>query len=297
LVEGVEARPRPTNADWRALRGTVNTALQDPHLPADFRAHLLAVRARVEPLRALGDLSTGLEAAALPHLNAETLEQLPEPVRRLWAGLEGLQEIGATLAGTSGTAPDSARLTRCLTDVHAATGDSRLTEALQGALIARAEGQGQTTLARALRDLKLAAAPVAPAPPSHVPMALLVPEEAAGVRPTPHESVWEGSPELKGPAIRASRQLYQQLTAGVRWHSDFHSSLAHTQAHLAFHLHRQTDPDERRAEEKRRALLAAVEGRLSRCLTPAERIIAADMLRWGPDVGSVADYLKRSSGH
>jgi hypothetical protein len=264
-------------------------------LPADVRANLLVVPEQLSPLRALGDLNTGLESAVRLRLDPKVVEQLPEPVRRLWRGLDGLQEIGATLAGPSGKMPNAATLTRRLTDVQAATGDKRLTGALRDALIARAERGGHTPLARVLRDFEVVDIPAPRALPPEDAVPLPIPEPPPGVRPGQVESVWEGLPELKEPATKASRQLAQRLTAEVKWQSEFHSSLAHAHAHLALHLHRQTKPDERRDEEKRRAV-EAVERALSRGLTPAERIIAADMLRRGRSPEVVTADLRRCSG-
>jgi hypothetical protein len=278
--------------DVPALNRTVNTALRDLHLAADVRAHLLVVRERVALLRALGELQAGLEGANRLQLSPDVLEQLPEPVRRLWRGLEGLQEIGSTLAGTSRAAPNPANLARRLADVQAATGNRQLTETLQRALIAKIDREGQATLAQALRDLRLEPVPGDPTASPHVPVPLLVPEPPPGSRPGPFEAVWKGLPELKGSATRASRELHQRLTAEVKWHSNFYSSLTHTQAHLAFQLSRQTESDERRARDQRRAALAEVEKGLLRRLTPAERIIAADMLRRRRAVEARADLQR-----
>jgi hypothetical protein len=265
-------------------------------LPAEVRAHLVAVREQLSPLEALRDLNTGLEATLPLKMKSDVLGQLPENVRLRWRGLEGLQEIGDTLAGRSRMMPGSAKLSRCLTDVHAATGNSRLTGALKDALIAKAERMGQGRLAKALRDLQLESIPPPPSDPADVPVPSLVPEAPAGTRAGQSESVWEGLPELKDSATKASQKLSQQLKAEVRWHSEFDSSLAYAQVYLALHLHRQTERDERRAQEKRRDSLTAVEPFLSRRLTPAERIIAADMLRRGRSAEAVKKYLQRPIG-
>jgi hypothetical protein len=262
-------------------------------LPAEVRAHLVAVREQLSPLEALRDLNTSLEATLPLKMKSEVLGQLPENVRLRWKGLEGLQEIGATLAGRSRMMPN---LARRLTDLQAATGNSRLTGALKDALIAKAERMGHQRLARTLRDLELEAVPVLRPDPADVPVPPLVPEAPGGTRAAQYESVWEGLSELKEPAIKASRKLSQQLKAGVRWHSEFHSSLAHTQAHLALDLHWQTEQDERRDREKRRDSLAAVEKLLSRRLKPAERIIATDMLRRGKGAEAVKVELQRFLG-
>jgi hypothetical protein len=215
-------------------------------------------------------------------------------VRRLCRGLEGLGEIGTNLAGPWKRAPDPATLARRLTDVHAATKNARLTAKLKDALIVKAKREGHSALARKLRDLKMESVPVDPPVPPRVPAPMLVPEAPAGIRPGQSESVWNGLPELKGSATKASRQLYQRLTAEVRWHSEFRYSLAYTHAHLALLQHRLNEPDERRKREARQASLAAVERRLSRRLTPAERIIGADMIRRGKSAEGVAADVKRS---
>jgi hypothetical protein len=292
----VDHLTEPLNSDWLALSGGVDTALRDPHLPLDVRANLLAVRHEVAPLKALAKLHTALEVGSLPKLNSEVFDNIPEPVRRLWQGLDGLEEIGTTLARPWKGAPDPATLAQRLTNVNAATSDPRLTARLKGALIAKAKREGHPVLARTLRDLKIESVPVGPPDPPRVPVLGLVPEAPGCTRAGQVESVWEGLPELKDSATKASRHIYRRLTAQVRWHSEFHHSLAHTQVHLAIDLHRQTEPDERRDREKRRDSLAAVERGLSCRLTPAERIIAADMLRRGRSPEAVKTYLQRFNG-
>jgi hypothetical protein len=271
----------------------VNSALHDdPLLPADVRAKLLVVQEQISPLRTLSVLDTGLEGAVWPKLSAEVVEQLPDPVRRLWRGLDGLKEIGTTLAGPAEKMPDSATLVRRLTDVHAATGDRRLTTALKDALIAKAERGGNKPVARALRDFEPVDVPPTPAlPDGAVP--LLIPEAPPGGRPAQAESVWEGLPELKDPAIKASRQLTQRLRAQVKWQSEFHFSLVHVHVHQVLHLHPHTKPDERPEEKQQRGALVVVEQRLSRKLSPAEHIIAADMLRRGRNPDEVTAELRR----
>jgi hypothetical protein len=261
------------------------------HAGQASNSQLQAVRAHLSSLEGLSELREGLAVGATKNVHQEALEQLPEPVQRLWRGLVGLEELGADLAGSWEKAPDTATLARRLTDVQTATGDARLTMRLQGALIAKAEHEGHPAVARILRDLKLKDVSVQPLPP--VPVPGLVPEPPAGTLPGQYEAVWQGLPELKQPATRASRQLYQSLTAQVNWHHEFRQTLSHSLTHLARHQHRLSGSWEEKNEKEQQARLASVQASLRRPLTPAERIIAADMVQWGKDAATVTAELEK----
>jgi|SRR5262245_981034 len=276
--------------DFHALGQEVEGVRQGRLLNPTVRGQLQAVRAHLSSLEGLSELREGLAVGATKNVHPEALEQLPEPVQRLWRGLVGLEELGADLAGSWEKAPDTATLARRLTDVHAATGDARLTMTLQGALIAKAEHEGHRAVARILRDLKLK--DVSVQPPPHVPVPGLVPEPPAGTLPGQYEAVWQGLPELKEPATKASRQLYQSLTAHVNWHQEFRQALTHSHTHLAQHLHRLSEWREGKDEKEQQARLASVQARLGPRLTPAARIIAADMVQRGKDAATVTADLE-----
>jgi hypothetical protein len=284
----------PGKSDWRALSREVEAALGVPRLDPTVRVHLLAVRAQLRPMKALGELREVLVTGGMKKLEPDALDHLPEPVRRLWLGLEGLDDIGANLARPRAKAPDAAALGRRLRDVQVATGNDRLTAELQGALIGKAEREGHRGVARVLRDLKLEEVPAGASATPRVPVPPLVPEAPAGARPGQYESVWEGLPELKEPATKAARQLYQNLRAHASWHYEFRYSLTHTHTHLARHLQRLTEPQEGKDRDERRERLVSVRARLGRPLTPAERIIAADMVQRGKDAETVTSDLKRT---
>jgi hypothetical protein len=283
-----QANHKPGTADWPAMSQEVEAALATTLLNPTVKRELLAARTRLSSLKPLGELHDELAAGDFKKINPELVEQLPEPIQRPLRGLLGLKDLGADLTRPWVKAPDSAVLARRLNDVHEATGSAQLTATLKGALITKAEREGHPTLARALRDVKLEDVPVnsasrAPAPPP-------VPEAPPGTLPGQYESVWKGLPELRDPATKASRQLYQSVTAQL----GFQQSLTLSQAQLALHLNRLIGSQDRKEKEERRTTLTGVRTSLGRPLTPSERIIAADMIHRGKEAAAVTAELKRT---
>jgi hypothetical protein len=290
----VEAAAPKVDGDLHDLNRTLE-ALADPSLPDFVRPQLRALRAEVASLKALRALTAGVEAANLKNVTSGGLENLPESVRTPLKGLKGLHDLGDALNRPWRRPPNEAELTLSLTNVQKATGNTRLTNSLRDALCDKAVREGHKGVARRLRDLEVEAVPVASGGLNARSVSPLLPEPPGGARAGQFESVLEGLPKLTKSVNQASRQLHKSLKAELDWHSRFHLSLARSHAHLARHLNllNRTEDDRKKERKKEQKSLAAVRNALARRLTPAERIIAADMIRRGKTAEAVVADLRR----
>jgi hypothetical protein len=207
--------------------------------------------------------------------------------------------------------PDVRRLKEALADLLVATGDGEQTTLLQRQLAAKLIQEGFLKAARELmprgentRDLKVPGYPIelspnqakgnVPGPSQSVP----IPEgPAPGVRPSPRESPladlppWDISLKPASSERRPRSWLKTQLANQLVIHrNDLQTKLD---------LLRTMSHDAHRAEEARNhsdyaeSPLAAVEERLDRKLTAAERILVLQMSRQAKNPPEIAAILRK----